>query len=195
MQIMIWTSKPTDLVYEACKWLQLRDQSDAQPLSLMKFGKFNGAVITFIRLSVSHLCALEDAAVRMGLRYDATQEKDLRIYDVRVYPSSISSKREKGAHDAEIDLWHCAVASYPHTYYLINPSNPTGTYVQENSPQEALMNLVLGTQETLARLQSQPVDKKIQEQIEHTQGYLEYMRKFLPLFDKRLYPHDERDNP
>jgi hypothetical protein len=101
------------------------------------------------------------------------------LYDTRWYPSS--NPRERGTHDAEIDLWYVKGVDYPRCYTLFD--SQSAWRVQENSPQEAIMNLVFRIQQVLDELSAIPAKERSPEAIKtiaHNEGYLERVRQEFP---------------
>lgn len=72
MKITVTTTQINIFILQTRHLLRERDkgyEADALP-----DGQIAGEVVTFNNLSTIQFCALEDAAVRMGLEYDGTQE-------------------------------------------------------------------------------------------------------------------------
>ena len=74
MNIKVTTQNPNALMRQARQLLRQRGQSKAQADALPD-GKVDGNTISFDGLSETQFCALEDAAVRLQLEYDGTQEE------------------------------------------------------------------------------------------------------------------------
>jgi hypothetical protein len=170
MQLKIWTARPSELLREV---VGPGDQGQPDADELVKRGSFNGLFVIFTWLSQAQFHALEDAAARLSLKYDASQQADYtHQYDTRWYPKGTAY--ERGMHDAEIDVWHFKRITYPHRYGLITPTHIQE--VQENTPQEAIMNRAARMWQVLEQFNAIPEHERSQEEretIAHNEGYLE----------------------
>jgi hypothetical protein len=72
MNITIQTKHPNLLIHYARITLRSRGRG-AECDDLLTLGHFDGEQLTYTQLSVAQYIALEDAAARLGVPYDATQ--------------------------------------------------------------------------------------------------------------------------
>jgi|SRR5579862_3133393 len=174
MQLKVWTAKPSDLLREGVSQHSLsRQDADA----LVKHSRFNGLFVVFFRLCEAHYRALEGIAAHLGLQSEQCQVT--RLFDTRWYPSG--DPRERGIHDAEIDLWHFKRIDYPRTYHFFDDQDTWE--VQEHSPDEAIQNRVLLIREVVDEINEIPLHDQTQDtqkMLAHHEGYLERVRQEFP---------------
>lgn len=174
MQLKVWTRRPSELLREV---VGPGDQGQPEADELVKHGSFNGLFVIFMHLSEAQFHALEDAAARLSLKYDASQQADyIHQYDTRWYPKGTAY--ERGMHDAEIDVWHFKTITYPHRYGLITPTHLLE--VQENTPQEAIMNRAARMWQVLDQLNAIPEHERspdARDMIAHHEGYLKRVQE------------------
>ena len=177
IQLKVWTTRPSELLREV---MRKPDLALTEVEELVKHSRFNGLFVIFFRLSEAQNDAMEGVAAHLRLRYERSQ--DSFLYDTRWYPNK--DPYDQGAHDAEIDLWHFITLTYPRQYDLLDWENPEHSRrVQENAPQEALVNRVQGIRQVLDKLSAIPASSQSPEArktIAHHEGYLHRVRQEFP---------------